>query len=131
MEPTDGQDSTLLSKFGDGDINCNNVDDRLDKKIQIVEILSPEGELYFRHPEYTPEDELGALDMVTHDNHVNITCNAGEVTVTSGTPVEVEIFTAQGMKVFGKSAESQTVCKLQPGLYIVRAGSAVKKVAVK
>ncbi len=107
------------------------MDEILDKKIQIVEILSPEGELYFRHPEYTPEDELGALDMVTHDNHVNITCNAGEVTVTSGTPVEVEIFTAQGMKVFGKSAESQTVCKLQPGLYIVRAGSAVKKVAVK
>ncbi len=98
---------------------------------KVCEVRSPEGEVYYRHPDYMPEDELGALDMVTPDNHVNIICNADEVTVTSGTPVEVEIFTAQGMKVFGKSAESQTVCKLQPGLYIVRAGSTVKKVAVK
>lgn len=97
------------------------------KKPRILEINSPEGEIYFRHPDYTPDDELGAIAAVTLNNGVNITCNAGEVCVTAAVPSDVEIFTAQGTKVYGASTVKHTTCKLQQGLYIVRAGSHVKK----
>ncbi|MDE7411025.1 MAG: hypothetical protein K2M94_03200 [Paramuribaculum sp.] len=97
----------------------------------LYEVRSPEGEIYFRHPDYTPDDDLGAIAAVTPNNGVNITCNAGEVCVTATTLTDVEIFTAQGMKVYGASAVKHTTCKLQQGLYIVRAGSTAKKVAVK
>ncbi|MDE7410611.1 MAG: hypothetical protein K2M94_01050 [Paramuribaculum sp.] len=103
----------------------------VDADIRIVEIISPEGEIYFRHPDYTPDDDLGAIAAVTQDNSVNITGNAGEVCVTAAIPTDVEIFTAQGTKVYGASAVKHTTCKLQQGLYIVRAGSTAKKVAVK
>lgn len=95
------------------------------------EVRSPEGEIYFRHPDYTPDDELGAIALVTQDNSVNITGNAGEVCVTAAVPTDVEIFTAQGVKVYGASAVKHTTCKLPRGLYIVRAGSTTKKVVIK
>ncbi|MDE7411021.1 MAG: hypothetical protein K2M94_03180, partial [Paramuribaculum sp.] len=102
----------------------------IEADIRIVEIISPEGEVYFRHPDYTPDD-LGVIAAVTLNNGVNITCNAGEVSVTAAVPTDVEIFTAQGTKVYGASAVKHTTCKLQQGLYIVRAGSTAKKVVVK
>ncbi|MDE7410645.1 MAG: hypothetical protein K2M94_01220 [Paramuribaculum sp.] len=123
-----GNNSTFNDILGDSDYHNDKLYSTGER---LLEVRSPEGEIYFRHPDYTPDDELGAIASVVQDNGVDITCNAGEVSVTAAVPTDVVIFTAQGTKVYGASAVKHTTCKLQQGLYIVRAGSTAKKVVVK
>ncbi|MDE5785402.1 MAG: hypothetical protein K2H98_02625, partial [Duncaniella sp.] len=64
----------------------------------------------------------GVLTISTAKNHIVITGAAG---------LPVAVYTTDGKTVFAGQGEAKTVIPAQQGIYVVKAGSTVKKVLVK
>ncbi|MDE5785926.1 MAG: hypothetical protein K2H98_05270, partial [Duncaniella sp.] len=62
---------------------------------------------------------------------LNITAAKGSIVVTGATGQAVAVYTTDGKTVFTGNGEAKTVIPAQQGVYVVKAGSTVKKVLVK
>ncbi|MGM9803270.1 MAG: leucine-rich repeat domain-containing protein [Muribaculaceae bacterium] len=74
--------------------------------------------------EYT----VDGIDEIEADGGVTIGVEGGKIVVTGASDAKVEVFDANGAALYSGSADS--LPELAAGIYIIRVGSTVKKVAI-
>ncbi|MGN1264377.1 MAG: T9SS type A sorting domain-containing protein [Muribaculaceae bacterium] len=79
---------------------------------------------FFNIEEYTPS----GIEEIEADGGVTIGVEGGKIVVNGAGDAKVEVFGTNGAAVYSGSADN--LPELAAGIYIVRVGSTVKKVAV-
>lgn len=102
-----------------------------DGGVDVIEVKTPELGVVYRHPNYSEYDKYVGVEAIEAGvGEPEILVSGDAVTVTSEAEVDVLVYTVTGMEVRRGVCLGSLNVPLNPGLYIVRAGTVTRKVRI-
>lgn len=99
----------------------------------------PSGEVRYAVSAVYKHGESGVSNVVklgtgiddVENSPIKVYTEAGTIVVEAQEPVETEIYSVDGMRIYSQSVENQSRFDVESGIYVVRIGKAVYKVIVE